>query len=71
MAYAGSQFGHQQTQRDAKINSQQRLPAQAYFDDGDSAILDPAILDADIMQSPSDQQLRKGALASSGVLSPI
>lgn len=70
MAYASSQFGHQQSQRDAKINSQRRLPTQPYFDDDESAILDPAILDADIMQTPSDQQLRKGSLASNGVLSP-
>ena len=69
MAYASSQFG-QQTQRDAKINNQRRLPTQPYFDDDESAILDPAILDADIMQSPNDQQLRKGSLASNGVLSP-
>lgn len=70
MAYAASQFGQQQTQRDAKINSQRRLPTQPYFDEEESAILDPAILDADIMQSPSEQQLRKGSLASNGVLSP-
>ena len=70
MAYASSQFGQHQSQRDAKINTQRRLQTQPYFDDTESAILDPAILDADIMQSPSDQQLRKGSLASNGVLSP-
>lgn len=70
MAYASSQFGHQQTQRDAKINSQRSLPTGPYFDDDESAILDPAILDADIMQSPNERQLRKGSLASNGVLSP-
>ena len=67
MAYANSRFGYQQTQIDPTINN--RRPS--YFEEDDSSILDPAILDADIMQSPDDAHLRKGSFANSnGVLSP-
>lgn len=42
-----------------------------YFDGDDSAVLDPAILDADMLQSPKGAPFRKGSLANSnGVLSP-
>ena len=67
MAYANSRFGYQQTQTEGAINSKR----PSFFDEEDSGILDPAILDADIMQSPVDAQLRRGSFATSnGVLSP-
>ena len=67
MAYANPQFGYHQQQSGAVINTGR----PSYFEEDDSGILDPAILDADIMQSPSDAQLRKGSFANNnGVLSP-
>lgn len=67
MAYANTRFGYHQAQPERAINS--RRPS--YFDEDDSAVLDPAILDADIMQSPADAQLRKGSFVNNnGVLSP-
>ena len=43
----------------------------AYFDEDNSAVLDPSILDADIMHSPNGTQYRKDSFANSnGVLSP-
>lgn len=67
MAYAHSRFGYHPVQTEGAINS--RRPS--YFEEDDSAILDSAILDADVMQSPTDAQLRKGSFANSnGVLSP-
>ena len=67
MAYANPRFGYHPAQSEGAINS--RRPS--YFEEDDSAILDSAILDADIMQTPADAQLRKGSFANSnGVLSP-
>lgn len=67
MAYPQSRFGYHQPQTGATISD--RRPS--YFEEDDSGILDPAILDADIMQSPEDTQLRKGSFANNnGVLSP-
>ncbi|KAK5129141.1 hypothetical protein LTR08_003806 [Meristemomyces frigidus] len=43
----------------------------AYFDEDEAAVLDPAILDSDVMQSPSSAHFRKDSFANShGVLSP-
>lgn len=69
MAYAKPQFGQYRTAAEAPINS--RRPS--YFDDEDgSAVLDPGILDNDIMQSPADAQPRKGSFANNhGVLTPV
>ncbi|RMX96125.1 hypothetical protein D0868_11352 [Hortaea werneckii] len=65
MAYANSRLGCQRTLPDCKHTTSN------YFDDDDSAILDPAILDADIMQSPNGLHYRKDSFANShGVLSP-
>ncbi|KAK5127044.1 hypothetical protein LTR85_008403 [Meristemomyces frigidus] len=63
MAYANPQLGYHQTRSDNKH--------PAYFEEDDSAVLDPAILDADIMQSPNSAHFRKDSFANSnGVLSP-
>ncbi|KAK3722193.1 hypothetical protein LTR37_002626 [Vermiconidia calcicola] len=67
MAYANPRYGYHHAQTEGAISSTRPL----YFEEDDSAILDPAILDADNMQSPVDAQLRKGSFANSnGVLSP-
>lgn len=43
----------------------------AFIDEDDAAVLDPSILDADIMQSPNNTSFRKDSFANnSGVLSP-
>ncbi|KAK4560625.1 hypothetical protein LTR86_005203 [Recurvomyces mirabilis] len=63
MAFANSRLGYHHPQRDGKHPT--------YFDEDDSSVLDPAILDADIMQSPTNAQYRKDSFANSnGVLSP-
>lgn len=63
MAYANPRLGYHHPRSDSKHS--------AYFDEDDSAVLDPAILDADIMQSPSSAHFRKDSFANSnGVLSP-
>lgn len=63
MAFANPRLGYHHPQRDS------RHPA--YFDEDDRSLLDPAILDTEIMQSPSMTQFRKDSFANSnGVLSP-
>ncbi|KAK4540820.1 hypothetical protein LTR36_008897 [Oleoguttula mirabilis] len=63
MAYANPPLGYHLPRSDSKHS--------AYFEEDDSAVLDPAILDADIMQSPSSVHFRKDSFANSnGVLSP-
>ena len=63
MAYAQPRLGYHQARSESKHS--------AYFEEDDSAVLDPAILDADIMQSPNSAHFRKDSFAnSSGVLSP-
>lgn len=67
MAYTNARYGYHQTQTEGAISGKR----PSFYEEDDSAILDPAILDADIMQSPTDAQLRKGSFAhSNGVLSP-
>ena len=63
MAYANRRSGIQSTRTEGKH--------PAYFDEDDRAVLDPAILDPEIMQSPSSTQFRKNSFANShGILSP-
>lgn len=63
MAFAHPRLGYQQPQAENKH--------PAYFEEDDSAVLDPAILDADIMQSPNSAQYRRDSFANSnGVISP-
>lgn len=67
MAYANARSGYHQAHTDVSIDGKQA----AFLEDDDSAVLDPAILDADIMRSPDIAQLRKGSFANNnGVLSP-
>lgn len=68
MAYAHSRFGYVQTQPDATTINSKR---PAFYDEDEGAILDPSVLDVDIMHSPEEAQIRKGSFANSnGVLSP-
>ncbi|EME89226.1 uncharacterized protein MYCFIDRAFT_115880, partial [Pseudocercospora fijiensis CIRAD86] len=54
-------------QSDSALDNKQ----PAFLDEDDSAVLDPSILDADIMQSPNTSAFRKDSFAASnGVLSP-
>ncbi|KAK5117700.1 hypothetical protein LTR62_005124 [Meristemomyces frigidus] len=64
MAFPNSRLGYHHPRRDAR--------PPAYFDDDNSSVLDPAILDTEIMQSPSNAQYRKDSFANSNnaVLSP-
>ena len=63
MAYANSRLGTHPTRTESA--------QPAYFDDDEASILDPAILDPEIMQSPSSTQFRKDSFANShGMLSP-
>ncbi|KAK1069405.1 hypothetical protein LTR74_004971 [Friedmanniomyces endolithicus] len=65
MAFADPRLGYHHAQGERKHS--------AYFEDDGSAALDPAILEADIMQSPGSAQMqyRKDSLANNGgVLSP-
>ncbi|TKA60010.1 hypothetical protein B0A55_12928, partial [Friedmanniomyces simplex] len=64
MAFANNRrLGYHHAQAESKHS--------AYFEDADSAALDPAILEADMMQSPGGAQYRKDSFANSGgVLSP-
>ncbi|GAB7363766.1 hypothetical protein MBLNU230_g4334t1 [Neophaeotheca triangularis] len=66
-------FGYRQQSISDNTTSldSKRQPQPAYFEP-DSAVLDPAILDADIMQSPNNNtNFRKDSFANSnGVLSP-
>lgn len=67
MAYADARFGYHHVQADSALDSKRA----AFIDDDDDSILDPSILDADIMQSPNNDSFRKGSFANSnGVLSP-
>ena len=67
MAYANARLGHHQAHADVSIDGKQA----PYYDDDDSAVLDSAILDEDIMQSPDNTQLGMGSFANNnGVLSP-
>lgn len=68
MAYASNRFGYHHSQTDSALDSKRA----AFIDEDDSAVLDPSILDADIMQSPNNTTFRKDSFANSaGVLSPI
>ncbi|SMY20051.1 unnamed protein product [Zymoseptoria tritici ST99CH_1A5] len=73
MAYADARFGYHQPQSDSvsasALDNNKRINA---FLDDDSVVLDPSVLDSDIMQSPSSANpFRKDSLANSnGVLSP-
>lgn len=64
MAYVDQRLGYHHAQADTQH--------AAYFEEDDSAVLDPAILDgADIMQSPNSVPFRKDSFVpSTGVLSP-
>lgn len=69
MAYASARFGYQHPPPDSVRDSKRA----AFVDDDDSAVLDPSILDADIMQSPNTaaHAFRKDSFAHAhGVLSP-
>jgi hypothetical protein len=68
MAPYNSTFGYHQPPSDSAPDCKQ----SAFADDEDSAVLDPSILDADMMQSPNNTSaFRKDSFANSnGVLSP-
>jgi hypothetical protein len=63
MAYTNPRLGFHHPQGDSKQIT--------YFEETESEVLDPAILDADIMQSPNSAQFRKDSFANTaGVISP-
>lgn len=68
MAFASAGFGYPQHPSDSTLDSKR----PAFIDEHDSpAVLDPSLLDADIMQSPTNTTFRKDSFANSnGVLSP-
>ncbi|KAF2724965.1 hypothetical protein K431DRAFT_216695 [Polychaeton citri CBS 116435] len=68
MAYTNPSFDFRPSQPESSLDA--RRPS--YFESEDSSnVLDPAILDADMMQSPhNSNQFRKDSFASNGVLSP-
>jgi hypothetical protein len=70
MQYPNAPYGYRPGPTEGAIIN--KRPSYQHYEDDDSAVLDPGILDAEIMQSPADAQPRKGSFANAngGVLTP-